>query len=181
MSEFKQLYIFVEGSDDQRMFEQVFRPKFESDYDSVLIIPYASLPAKALKAQIQAIASRKNTDYIFVCDLDSQGDSSFCITKRKNKQQEKMGGTLPADKILVVKEEIESWYLAGITSDNLAKFSIKPFQDTENIGKERFMKLIPKQFMSKTDFMVEILKEYDLNVGRKQNSSLNYFVMKYSL
>lgn len=78
-----------------------------------------------------------------------------------------------------MKEEIESWYLAGIIESNLSKFKISPFTDTQSITKEEFERMRPKNYGSSIDFMVEILKEYSLEQAKILNSSIKYFVSKH--
>lgn len=178
MKEFKQLYIFVEGPDDERIFENVFKPLILEKYSFVKVIKYAGLTKKAVKAFIRTFSNQNSSDYLFVCDFDARGDTSFCITKRKNKEIEKFGNILEQDKIRIVKEEIESWYLAGITSANLKKFKIKELKETELIDKEQFIDLIPRRFQNKTDFLIEIIKEFDIETGINKNNSMKYFVAK---
>lgn len=178
MKEFKQLYLFVEGPDDERIFENVFKPLILKKYSFVKIIKYAGLTKKEVRAFIKTLSNQNSSDYLFVCDFDARGDTSFCITKRKKKEIEKFGNILNPDKIRVVKEEIESWYLAGITSANLKKFKIKEFKETEFIDKEKFINLIPGKFQNKTDFLIEIIKEFDIETGINKNNSMKYFITK---
>lgn len=176
---YKELFIFVEGPDDERYINTIIRPLLKEKYSFIKIIKYASLPKIAIENFIKTYKKQIHTDYLFICDMDARGDNSLCITKRKEKEQNKYGSYLEIDKIIVVREEIESWYLAGITSINLAKFKVKPFSDTQLITKEEFEKMIPKNFISPNDFMVEVLKEYSLEDAKKNNKSLRYFTNKH--
>jgi hypothetical protein len=176
---YKQLFIFVEGPDDERYIDTIVRPQLEERYSFIKIIKYASLTKIVIESFIKTYKKQIHTDYLFICDMDAKGDNSLCITKRKEKEQNKYGSYLEIDKIIVVKEEIESWYLAGITPTNLVKFKIKSFSDTQLVTKEAFEKMIPKNFISPNDFMVEVLKEYSLTQAKNINNSLKYFVNKY--
>jgi hypothetical protein len=175
---YKQLYFFVEGPDDERYIEKVIKPVLESQYDMIKVIRYAKLPKIVIENFIRTYKNQPSSDYLFLCDMDARGDQS-CITKRKEKERNKYGNLINSDKLIVVKEEIESWYLAGITTDNATKFKIKTFADTESITKEEFRQMIPKKFLSSNDFMVEILKEYSLEQAQKVNGTLNYFIKKH--
>lgn len=176
---YKELFIFVEGPDDERYIKTVVSPKLEDVFSFVKIIKYATLSKTIIENFIKTYKKQIHTDYLFICDMDARGAKSQCVTKRKEKEQNKYGSYLEIDKIIVVREEIESWYLAGITSTNLIKFKIKNFTDTELVTKEEFEKMIPKNFISPNDFMVEILKEYSIDQAKDVNNSLKYFADKY--
>jgi hypothetical protein len=176
---YKQLYIFVEGDDDERFVNQIIKPLMKN-YSFVKLIKYSGLRQQEIVKFIQTFNNQVNTDYIFFCDLDSRGNA-LCVTQRKEKEQAKYSNCFDNSKIIVVKEEIESWYLAGISAKNLGLFKIKPFMDTEAVAKEDFERLIPKNFTSKIDFIIEVLKEYSLEESMTKNGSLAYFIRKFAL
>jgi hypothetical protein len=176
---YKQLFIFVEGPDDERFINQIIKPLLLERYNHIKTIKYAAMTPKTVIGFIKTFDSQQNSDYIFMCDMDARGDTSLCITQRKTKEQIKFSSYPDSNKIIVVKEEIESWYLAGITSENRKKFNIKPFIGTDTVTKEEFEKIIPKNFGSKTDFMIEVLKEYSLNEAMHFNRSFHYFMSKH--
>ena len=173
---YKQLYIFVEGEDDKRFINSVVKPLFLQYYAAVIPILYAGQKQQNIVKFIQTFNNQLNTDYIFFCDLDSRGNV-LCVTKRKEIEQNKYSNCFENERMIVVKEEIESWYLAGIAET----FKMKPFADTERVTKEDFEKLIPKSFINKIDLMIEILKEYNLEEARQRNQSFAYFVKKFKL
>ena len=178
--DFKQLFIFVEGPDDERFINHVVVPQLQGRYNFIKLIRYATMKKDAVEAVIKTCKQKGNYNYLFVCDMDAKGDKSLCITSRKLKEQNKYGRKiLETDRIVVVKEEIESWYLAGITEQQAVRFKIKLITDTSFTTKEEFERMVPKNFVSPNDFMVEILKEYSLIQAVEVNSSLNYFVNKY--
>ena len=181
METYKQLFIFLEGPDDERFFEKVCKPILQPDYNFIKIIRYAGMTQKVVIDLLKTLKSQIHSDYIFVTDLDAKGDRTFCVTKRKNKLNDKFSNIIDNSKIVVVKEEIESWYLAGITKSNLENFKIEPFNDTEQIDKEMFISLMPNKYKSKTDFLIEALKEFSLDSGIEHNNSLKYFATKYKL
>lgn len=136
----------------------------------------------AVEAFVKTCKQKESYDYLFVCDMDARGDKTLCITSRKQKEQNKYGrNLLEINKIVVVKEEIESWYLAGITDAQATRLNIKRLADTTFTTKEEFERMIPKNYVSSNDFMVEILKNYSLEQGMEANSSLNYFAKKHLL
>lgn len=177
---YKQLYIFVEGDDEKRFIDSVVKPLFLQHYSTVIPILYSGLKQQIITKYIQTFNNQPNTDYIFFCDLDSRGNP-LCVSQRKEKEQVKYSNCFENSKIIVVKEEIESWYLAGISAKNLGFFKIKPFANTEAVTKEDFERLIPKNFTSKIDFMIEILKGYSIEEARQKNYSFAYLVKKFAL
>jgi hypothetical protein len=72
----KRLYILVEGEDDVRFFGRILKPLFVSRYDSVEIIPYASIKRVKVNNFLISMAQMKN-DYIFVADIDTEWEIDF--------------------------------------------------------------------------------------------------------
>jgi hypothetical protein len=179
---YKKLYIYVEGPDDTLFFNTIIQPLFrEQGYDKVEIIEYSNMPKPQLKDRLDTIRSTKNCDYLFVCDMDAKNKKAKNELQRKEQARKERYKSLENEKIIIVKEEIESWYLAGISSENFEIFNIKPFSDTEHIDKAQFRALMPKNFDLKADFMQAILEEYDLPDASTRNTSLHYFVTTYKL
>ena len=116
-----------------------------------------------------------NADYIFARDFND----APCITAKKEKITSKFN-QITEDKIIVVVKEIESWYLAGLDDKSLKKIGIrKRIRTTDNITKEKFNQLIPKN-MLRTDFMQEILKYFDVEIAKERNGSFGYFLNKWT-
>ena len=67
----KRLYILVEGEDDVRFFGRVMKPLFVPRYDSVEILPYASIKRVKVNNFLKSMGQMKN-DYIFVADIDTE-------------------------------------------------------------------------------------------------------------
>lgn len=79
-------------------------------------------------------------------------------------------------------KEIESWYLAGLDEAALKELGISyPDKDTDTLNKEQFDRLIPVKYVSRIDFMQEILKNFQLETARQKNKSFYYFINKYSI
>ena len=180
MKKKEQLYIFLEGTDDERYFNSVIIPRLKDKYKIVNPILYANMNKNNFLKLIKTFQEQE-IDYIFFTDLDSQGDNNYCATKKKIKTIKNYKSKIKQEQIIVIKEEIESWYLAGITQANLKKYKIKKQSNTELVNKEQFYQLIPKDFTSTKDFMIEILKEYSLDYAVGINNSLKYFTGKFSL
>ncbi len=169
----KKLFIFVEGDDDVRFFDTVIKPKLATRYNSVDVSPYTRLKKKRIANFLKSIKAMNN-DYIYVGDINS----SPCVSDKKQKIFSKLK-TIDMDRIIVVKMEIESWYLAGANILPSNKSKIHPFNITDTVTKEQFNKIIPRSFDSRIDFMSEILKNFSIEKARKKNTSFRYFVDKY--
>ena len=154
------LFIFVEGVDDKRFVEKIISPFIQEkgNYSLIKPIEYAVKSSQELRKFIQTIAHQSNQNYVLLCDLDSNGDKNATVKSRVEKVIEKYGQVLDKDKIVVVKEEIESWYYAGITAEKLEELGLPFLTNTETLTKEEFERIIPKTFISSNDFMVEVFE-----------------------
>ena len=151
------LFILVEGNDDERFFANVISPILLNRYDYVQIWTYRQETRRKLNSFLKSIDSM-GADYIFVSDIDD----SPCVTSKKLAITASIE-RLKSDRILVVKREIESWYLAGLNDDCCEQIGISSkYGNTESHSKERFLDLMPGKFNSKVDFMQEILKLFHL-------------------
>lgn len=175
MSSFKQVYIWVEGSDDERFFKQIILPLLNQKYDDVQIVPYSKTDPIKKRGFLNSIIQMK-ADYIFTVDLDY----CECITQRKGKIISKLE-ILNPENIIVVIREIESWYLAGLPKQASTELNIKiQGIDFDKLTKEEFNRLIPKRFQSsRIDFMQEILNYFNIEEAKKNNTSFKYFCDKY--
>lgn len=172
---YRMLYVFVEGPDDNRFVSTVLTPSLRSQFEDIQIIEWSKRKKDYVKKYIESIKNMDGREYIFFKD----DDSTICITKSKETILERCCN-LVADRIFIVKAEIESWYLAGLDGENCKSLGIKDsFQDTDELTKEDFNRLMPRKFRSRIDFMNEILKRYDIPIARTKNQSLNYFSKKY--
>lgn len=116
-----------------------------------------------------------NADYFYVTDINL----APCVTAKKEKVQGKFNN-LDENRIIVVIKEIESWYLAGLDDTSSQTFRISSFSNINNITKEQFNALIPKNFDSRIDFMLEILKCFSIEIAKQRNKSLRYFLEKHN-
>ena len=89
-------------------------PKLYEKYGNkckIFVIPYQQRKNADIKNNIVRYAKSNNMNYVFLADLDSVNYSSF---KEKIKHCPDIYPDLDYEKIFIVVEEIESWYLSGI-------------------------------------------------------------------
>jgi hypothetical protein len=171
---YKGLYIFVEYNDDLRFFERIIKPLFEGKYDWVTLWRYAQQKKDKVSSFIRSL-SKMNAKYIYTTDINDAPS----VTARKQEVRGKFGD-IDDDRIVVVKMEIESWYLAGLDDACCKKLGISPLQSTDDITKEQFDDLIPRKFRaSRIDLLKEILKHFDIETAKQKNTSLKDFLDNY--
>lgn len=178
--DYKQLFIFVEGDDDERFINSQIKPLIASRYSIIKFIQYAGLKKNIVKKFISTIRNEKSSEYIFLADFDSRKNNEICVSKRKN-EKIKLYKSIENSNISIVKEEIESWYYAGISKKKINKYKLKKVSNTEKIDKELFEKLIPNDFKYKNDFFIEILKDYSIDFAKEKNCSFKYFINKFAV
>ena len=186
---YRRLYIFVEGGDDERFFESVIKPICEKEFNIVQCWQYSQKKKEKINSYLNSIRSMQDAglaDIIIVADLDE----SPCVTDRKERVLSSFR-TLSADaskpieprsstRILIVCREIESWYLAGLNASECERLGISTgLYNTDHLTKERFLGLMPKRYNSKAEFMLEILQVFDHDTARSKNTSFGYFMRKY--
>jgi len=173
--DYKILYIFVEGNDDENFFQKILLPRLRKKNDDINIIKYAQKPKKFeyIEKFVKSIQSM-GADYIYVTDINN----SPCVTAKKQETQNNLRN-IDSDKIIVVIKEIESWYLAGLSDTECRRFQMHTFSVTDTVTKEQFNSLIPKEFDSRIDFMLEILKIFSIELATQKNRSFGYFIQKY--
>jgi len=171
----KRLFIMVEGQDDVRFFGRIVKPLLVSHYNSVEIIPYASIKREKVNKFLQSIVLMKN-DYIFVADIDfehSVRDKKQILYYRFSNVQDRA--------IVIVIREIESWYYAGISDALAPELGVPVLPSTDDMVKEDFNARIPKKFDSRIDFMFEILKSFSIESAVQKNKSFRFFIDRYHL
>lgn len=167
------LFVFLEGRDDERFFELILKPELLKKYNYVKPYQYAQKPGSQIKKFIEII--QKDHDYIFLSDLNSH----ICYTKKKDYIMSHRAPNIDPAKIAVVKVEIESWYQAGLSKASARALNIVFRENTELVTKELLLGMMQRRFVSKNDFLVEILKKFSLNMAKKHNKSFRYFCNKF--
>jgi len=173
---YRRLFIFLEGPDDIRFFENVIIPMIKDDYDDIKPINYKSYKNRKKIYVINLIKSIKSipAHYLFVTDIND----SPCITHKKNEQYRIYNSVLDSEKTVVVVQEIESWYYAGLENTKCTELKIPVLRTTDNMQKEDFERLKPKEYTHLT-FMREILSCYSTDCAVNKNTSFNYFIRKH--
>ena len=173
---FPKLQIFLEGDDDKIFFDRVIRPIVLNKYGKdISLIKYSKMKRSEIEKLLK-LCQNKGNKLIFVADHDTHP----CVSSKKQELKNKYKN-LNDNSIVIVKKEIESWYLAGINEKVTRKFKIKNnLKDTHNIYKNDFNKIIEKsEFDSRIDAMQEILKYFDIKKAIRRNDSLKYFINKH--
>lgn len=165
----KGLFIFVEGTDDERLFSAIVKPHFEHRYDWVSIQTYAQTSPKKTAAFISNI-KKMGADYLLIADIDHFP----CVTSVKQKLKDK-APSLDDEHIAIVVREIEGWYLAGLDEANARVLGAPSLASTDEIDKERFDSMLLGRYDSRIDLMVEVLKLFSIEIAKKKNSSFRRF------
>lgn len=160
------LFIFVEGSYDERFFVKYF------DGKNTKFIKYSQMNRKKIKEYIRSINRIPSADYIFIADSDGMS-----IVNRKKYIANKYSSCDEA-KIFISQYEIESWYLAGLSKEDCKKYKIRYYDKTDTVTKEQFERLVPKDFTT-ISFMIEILQNYINEEAAKRNISFGIFNSHY--
>lgn len=171
----KRLFILVEGEDDVRFFGRIIKPLFVSRYESIEIIPYASIRRVKVNNFLKSVREMNN-DYIFVADIDSERS-----VRDKKQILYFHFNNISGHSIVIVIKEIESWYYAGLSPIAAQDLGVKDLPTTDAIFKEDFNQLMPRHFDSRIDFMFEILKSFSFETAVLKNRSFKFFVQRYHL
>lgn len=167
------LFLYIEGDHDE-IFANFILADYLRQSKSIELWPikYAEKPPKLINKDIK---SKSDYNYLFLSDLDNEEHA--CITARKE-DRIKNYKYLDWSSIIIVREEIESWYLAGIDT-SLDQFSSLDVPDnTEGIDKETFDEMIKDISEYKKDALIEIAKNYNFDLAVKRNKSFKYFLDK---
>jgi len=171
---FWQLLVFVEGDDDERFFDTIFRDRFAPKYDLVRVWKYAKEPTKRVASLLRS-AQAMAADHLYFADIDD----APCVSAKKESVQKKLPRLDPG-RIAVVVAEIESWYLAGIDQAHSKRLGLYPCRTTDTTTKEQFDLMIPSRFRKRTDFMVEILRFFSTETAKQKNRSFRHFLERHN-
>lgn len=169
------IYILLEGSDDERFFDNILADAFKEKYNKIKTYRYAQEKPQAVKDLIRLLNDTDH-DYIMLADFDAN-DSCFENVKKRIKDKFQ---PVRDDRIAIVKLEIESWFLAGVDQKRCRELSITYHSNTESVSKEEFNALMrTAKFDSKADFMIALMKEFDVRVAKNQNRSFRHMWDKF--
>ncbi len=167
------LYLLVEGVADDRFVRTVVIPRVSSRYDWISTFRYAQQKEEKVNSFLRSIKA-VGAAYFFLADINA----FQCFPEKRKALLEKFT-QLEAERVIIVVSEIESWYLAGLPAENRWGVQVPP--DTSRIAKEQFNSTLPKGFDSQTDYMVEVLKVFDVNAAAQKNPSFHYFARRCAL
>jgi hypothetical protein len=170
---YTRLFLLVEGDDDVRFVERVVIPKLSSCYDFVQAWKYAQRKAEKVNAFLRGIKSM-GADYLLLGDLNAYP----CFPKKKEALLRTFT-QLDHRQALIVVREIESWYLAGLPGNNL--LGVRVPSNTSDLTKEQFNGTVPNGFDSRIDYMLEVLKLFDIHTATTRNPSFCYFAHRCGL
>ena len=173
----KKYYFFYEGDDDLRYIERIIYPLIaKKGFEPESINQYGRrriIIAKYIK-------SLNSEEYLYLKDLDWYP----CITKRKESVENDLSKLVDLNKIIIVIKEIESWYLAGVDEKTLRNLGVKPsnikkiVKCTDTIDCHQFNEFFPSR-TPRVVIMDSILDNYNLDIAKKRNKSLNYLLQNY--
>ncbi|OHB79926.1 MAG: hypothetical protein A2Z25_07780 [Planctomycetes bacterium RBG_16_55_9] len=170
---YRWMHVLVEGRDDREFFNVVIMPILQEQYDHVQIWEYAGATIDRRISYLRSAQAMK-ADYLFVSDMNT----SPCVTARKGHLVECHKNMVDPGRAIVVRREIESWYMAGIGDEACRELGLASLPRMDDITKEQFEKLIPQRFVSVVDFMSEILKKFSIETAKRKNNSFRYFMEK---
>jgi hypothetical protein len=164
---------FVEGPDDRRFVEKIFRPRLKpAVYCNLVIQEYARETPKVINDMLTGCEKSPNYfDYRMFADQDSHVDLDACRAYMKRRFP-----ALDPGKVFMVRAEIESWYLAGLSAKSLRDIGIRfSVNLTDDVTKEKFDVLKPLKFRERRLFLLEILSKYNISEAKRRNISFRSF------
>jgi hypothetical protein len=169
----RRLFIFVEGSDDHRFFSRVIVPLLEGEYASVELVTYASMKSVKVCRFVRSITAMDH-DFILCADIDQERN-----VKAKKAVLKSRFCVLSNDHIVVIIQEIESWYLAGLDDKAQKHLSLRSYRSTNHITKEIFNRMIPRSYTSRIAFMADVLDLFSIDRALEKNRSFRYFFTRF--
>lgn len=166
------LYIFVEGDDDERFFRAVIAPLLGTRYAQVFVHQRAREKDEKIEAFLRSIRSM-GADYLFVSDLHY----GPCKTDNLAYWMGRIRGLVP-DRIALVIQEIEGWYFAGAPDAWCRRMKVPLPRNTDAMTKETFYRSLRSDYRSRVALTQSILDGYDLHQARQRNRSLEYVLAR---
>lgn len=159
-------YIFVEGNDDNNFIDEIIKEK-----ENIKVIQYAGKKKEKIEGMIGTF-DKMNEEYIFLADLDEKNKEI-----RINELKKRFTNINPKNVYFSI-QEIEAWYLSGISDNHINKYKIKNniLVDTENITKEKFESLFNTRRETILEIKLNILSEFNFEKAKSRNNSLKLFL-----
>lgn len=182
----KILYIFVEGPDDEKFINAFIKDMncLTQQYKTIKCIRYGEgWNASKINQYIDKTIQELGHDYIFLADADF-GAGVDCFPHRKENLS-KIYKLTDINKIWIVVEEIESWFLAGFDEQFCKKEKLDFKKKTEKVTKEVFDK-IDKNKKKKShnqliDFLIRKKSYFSYSEVTNRNESLARFYSHFGL
>jgi hypothetical protein len=166
---------FVEGDDDQRFIERIVAPRIGAIYPVIKYFRYASSVPKET-CQILRTLESTGWDYIFLADRDQ----CVCKTIRRQRVCDKMQA-VKFNKVVIVDQEIESWYVSGIDVAIARAFGVPRTRCSELFTKEHLNRSINRRFPTATDLKLFLLDNFSLELAKQNNDSLSYLCRRLEI
>ncbi len=159
------MYLFVEGSDDERYFSKVYG----GTWDYIKYIKYSGWTNAKINNFIKSISCTPASDYIFIGDADGK------TIEQKSHDLINKYTHLEESKVAIVQYEIESWYYAGVNELLNKKIGMKRYiHCTDQLTKEAFNANLSKKIDRKYAMSL-ILSSYEFEIAITRNTSLSIF------
>ncbi len=172
---YRPLFLFVEGLHDKDFFERIITQRLSSFY-SHITVKTTSTDIHQVNKLVKTL-THQGSDYWKINDIDE----SPCVTQKKESVQRKHP-TIPTNRILIVRIEIESWYAAGLDAEARTKLKVTFSKPPDEMTKEDFAACIPSRYNnSKIAFMQDILHHFSFDEARTRSTSFNYCMNKLGL
>lgn len=167
------VFLFVEGYYDKLFFENVLK-KIDFCVD-INVQEYAQKQPSRINDYLKSIVKSGNV-YILIADLDPEQYQSSAerVSKLRN-----LYTSLDEGNVIIVEPEIEAWYVAGLSKGSKKRLGIKISGKLESCTKEKFKNTIGKK-RDNTDFRMEILENFDVEIAKKNSKSFKEFVELFS-
>src|SRR5260370_22967127 len=167
------LYVFLEGSDDDRFFEAIVRPLWATRYLHIQKIECSSRPSRVILGLLRT-AKGSGWESLYFRDINA----APCVTEKKQTEIKRLPELEP-ERIVIVQAEIESWYYAGLDSKDCRQLRIPDRPTTDDLTKEDFDKLIRKQFKSRIAAMATMLERFKTDIASDRNMSFRYLLKRH--
>ena len=172
---FHRFFLIVEGPDDSALATTVIRPLIlgSCPVDYVDVVSWATYSKRERRELIRSIVAMGAT-YLVIADLDEG-----CVTLRKQKLTRSMP-YLDALRLVIVRREIEAWYLAGAPLSVTRRLVSHRTDSTDDIRKEQFEQLLDESGLDLELTKAEILLAFVVLSARQRNTSFEYLMQKIS-
>lgn len=175
----KTFVIVVEGPEDEDFFRMVIKPYLEKTHRAAHIAFYLKTANKGWGGRDFKQVFEQYDHVLIVRDIDQYGcpavlKDSFCRTYLNG---------LKKEHVSVVIAEIESWYIA-VGGDGISWFPqrFKSPMSTSAITKENLLEAMRMSGkagrMKKSAVLQQLINCRDIEVGKRRNESLDYFLRK---